>query len=70
MNRTCCQVWRDITDVTDTDAELMAAIQAFRQHELAKIDAQLAEFGVGPRALNRSGSQVYDDFGERSVEVA
>jgi hypothetical protein len=49
-NRICCQVWRDITDVTDPDAELMAAIEAFRWRQLAKIDAQLGEFGVEPPA--------------------
>jgi hypothetical protein len=49
-NRICCQVWRDITDVTDPDAELMAAINIFRQRQLAKIDAQLADFGIEPPA--------------------
>ena len=49
-NRICSQVWRDITDVTDSDAELMAAIEAFRQRQLAKINAQLAEFGIKPPA--------------------
>ena len=49
-NRICCQVWRDITDVTDPDAELMAAIDPFRQRQLAKIDAQLAEIGIEPPA--------------------
>jgi hypothetical protein len=44
------QVWRDITDVTDPDAELLAAIEAFRQRQLAEIDAQLAEFGIEPPA--------------------
>ena len=44
------QVWRDLTDVTDSDAELMAAIEAFRQRQLAKINAQLAEFGIEPPA--------------------
>jgi hypothetical protein len=34
--------------VTDPDAELMAAIEAYRQRQLAEIDAQLAEFGVEP----------------------
>jgi hypothetical protein len=43
-----CQVWRDITAVTDPDAELMAAIDTFRRRQLAKIDAQLAEFGIEP----------------------
>jgi hypothetical protein len=47
-NGICCQVWRDITDGTDPNAELMAAIEAYRQRQLAKIDAQLAEFGVEP----------------------
>jgi hypothetical protein len=42
-----CQVWHDITDVMDPDADLMAAIEALRQHQLAQIDAQLAEFGAG-----------------------
>ena len=27
-NRICCQLWRDLTEVTDPDAELMAAIEA------------------------------------------
>ena len=49
-NVIACQVWRDITEVTDPDAELMAAIEAFRQRQLAKIDAQLAEVGVEPSA--------------------
>jgi hypothetical protein len=49
-NRICCQVWRDITAVTDPDAELMAAIDTFRRRQLAKIDAQLAEFGIEPPA--------------------
>jgi hypothetical protein len=44
-NRICCQAWRDITDVTDADAELITAIEAFRWRQLAKIDAQLAELG-------------------------
>jgi hypothetical protein len=49
-NRICCQLWRDLTEVTDPDAELMAAIEAFRQRQLAQIDAQLAEFGIEPPA--------------------
>jgi hypothetical protein len=47
-NISAYQVWRDITDVTDPDAELMAAIEAFRQRQLAKVDAQLAEFVLRP----------------------
>jgi hypothetical protein len=38
-NRICCQVSRDITDVMDPDAELMAAIEAFHHRQLARIDA-------------------------------
>ena len=34
----------------DPDTELMAALEAFRQRQLAKIDAQLAEFGIEPPA--------------------
>jgi hypothetical protein len=49
-NVIACQVWRDMPDVTDPDAELVAAIEAFRQRQLAKIDAQLAEFGIEPPA--------------------
>jgi hypothetical protein len=49
-NVIACQVWRDITDMTDPDVELMAAIEAFRQRQLAMIDAQLAEFGIEPPA--------------------
>jgi hypothetical protein len=49
-NVIACQVWRDITDVTDPDAELMAAIEAFRRRQLGKIDAQLADLGVEPPA--------------------
>jgi hypothetical protein len=30
----------------------MAAIEAFRQRQLAQIDAQLAEFGIEPLAQN------------------
>ena len=44
-NRICSQVWRDITDVTDSDAE-----RSLRQRQLAKIGAQLAEVGVEPSA--------------------
>ncbi len=44
-NVIACQVWRDITEVTEPDAELMAAIEAFRQRQLAKMDAQRAEVG-------------------------
>jgi hypothetical protein len=49
-NVIACQVWRDITDMTGPDAELIAAIEAFRQRQLAQIDAQLAEFGIEPLA--------------------
>jgi hypothetical protein len=49
-NVIACQVWGDITDMTDPDVELMAAIEAFRQRQLAMIDAQLAEFGIEPPA--------------------
>jgi hypothetical protein len=41
-----CQVWHDYTDVMESDADLIAAIEALRQHQLAKVDAQLAEFGM------------------------
>ena len=47
-NVIACQVWHDITDVMDPDADLMAAIEALRQRQLAKVDAQLAEFGIEP----------------------
>jgi hypothetical protein len=50
VERHRCQVWRDSTEVTDPDSELMAAIEAFRQGQLAQIDAQLAEFGIEPPA--------------------
>jgi hypothetical protein len=30
-NVIACQVWRDITDLTDPDAELITALEAFRQ---------------------------------------
>jgi hypothetical protein len=46
-NISAYRVWRDITDVIDPDADLMAAIEAFWQ---AQIDAQIAEFGIGPPA--------------------
>jgi hypothetical protein len=39
LNVIASQVWRDITDVTDPNAELMAAIEAFRHRQLARIDA-------------------------------
>jgi hypothetical protein len=52
VNVIACQVWRDITDVMDPDAELRAAIEAFRQRQLAQINAQLAELGLEPPAAN------------------
>jgi hypothetical protein len=50
LNVIACQVWRGIADVTDPDADLMAALEAFRQGQLAKIGAQLARFGIEPPA--------------------
>jgi hypothetical protein len=65
-NRICCQVWRDITDVRYPDAELMAAIEAFRQRQLGKIDAQLAELGVEPPAPKAEEHKPNDDFEGRA----
>jgi hypothetical protein len=58
-NAIACRVWRDITEVTLPDAELMAAIDPFRQRQLAKIDAQVAEIGIErPRGTPRSRSRI------------
>jgi hypothetical protein len=50
VERDRCQVWHDITDVMDPDGDLMAALEALRQHQLAKVDAQFAAFGIEPPA--------------------
>jgi hypothetical protein len=71
-NRICCQAWPDITDVTDPDTELMAAVESSQQRQLAKIDAQLAEFGIEPRAPKteeQKPNYLHDDFGRRGPEA-
>jgi hypothetical protein len=63
-------LWRDITDVTDPHAELMAAIEAFRQRQLATDRArEIRRSAVCSADRGAEAESFYDDFGERRLEA-
>jgi hypothetical protein len=60
-NRICCQVSRDITDVMDPDAELMAASRPSVIDSWPGSMRQLAEFGIEP-PVPKTGEQTPNYF--------